>query len=117
MDRSTNVRGLRNFPMQANGSEMLRLACCLATEAEVAVCAPVHDALLIQAPADEIREAVEATQKAMAEASAVTLDGFVLRTDAKVVIYPDRYMDKRGKGMWDKVMSLLPWAADLRTGE
>ena len=24
---------LRNFPMQANGAEMLRLACCLATEA------------------------------------------------------------------------------------
>ena len=23
---------LRNFPMQANGAEMLRLACCLATE-------------------------------------------------------------------------------------
>ena len=23
---------LRNYPMQANGAEMLRLACCLATE-------------------------------------------------------------------------------------
>src|SRR5262249_45247249 len=28
----TNPRALRNFPMQANGAEMLRLACCLATE-------------------------------------------------------------------------------------
>ena len=27
-----NPRSLRNFPMQANGAEMLRLACCLATE-------------------------------------------------------------------------------------
>jgi DNA polymerase I-like protein with 3'-5' exonuclease and polymerase domains len=27
-----NVRSLRNFPMQANGAEMLRLACCRATE-------------------------------------------------------------------------------------
>ena len=29
MPRST---ALRNFPMQANGAEMFRLACCLATE-------------------------------------------------------------------------------------
>jgi hypothetical protein len=27
-----NGRSLRNFPMQANGAEMLRLACCLAIE-------------------------------------------------------------------------------------
>src|SRR5262249_7505714 len=42
-----NPRMLRNFPMQANGAEMLRLACCLATEQGVRVVAPVHDALMI----------------------------------------------------------------------
>src|SRR5262249_46361650 len=42
-----NPRSLRNFPLQANGAEMLRLACCLATERGIQVCAPVHDALLI----------------------------------------------------------------------
>jgi DNA polymerase-1 len=41
----TNPRSLRNFPMQGNGSEMLRLACCLAAEAGLEVCAPVHDAV------------------------------------------------------------------------
>jgi len=45
-----NPRSLRNFPMQANGAEMLRLACCMATERGICVCAPVHDALLIEAP-------------------------------------------------------------------
>ena len=44
------VRSIRNFPMQANGAEMLRLACCLATERGIEVCAPVHDAVLICAP-------------------------------------------------------------------
>ena len=34
-----NPRSLRNFPMQANGAEMLRLACCLATERGNMVCA------------------------------------------------------------------------------
>ena len=40
--------------MQANGAEMLRLACCFATEEGIAVCAPVHDAILIEAPVEEI---------------------------------------------------------------
>src|SRR5262249_55505267 len=45
-----NPRSIRNFPMQGNGSEMLRLACCLATEQGIRVCWPVHDAILIEAP-------------------------------------------------------------------
>ena len=49
-----NPRSLRNFPMQANGAEMMRLACCLATERGIEVCAPVHDALLICAPLDRL---------------------------------------------------------------
>jgi hypothetical protein len=102
-----NVRSLRNFPCQANGAEMLRLACCLATERGVEVCAPVHDALLVEGPADGIEAVVAATQEAMAEASAVVLDGFRLRTEAKVVRWPDRYMDERGRGMWERVNHLL----------
>jgi hypothetical protein len=29
---NANARSLSNFPMQANGAEMLRLACCFGTE-------------------------------------------------------------------------------------
>jgi DNA polymerase I len=29
---NANPRSLRNFPCQANGAEMMRLACCLATD-------------------------------------------------------------------------------------
>ena len=36
-----NPRSLRNFPQQANGAEMLRLACCIATERGIEVLAPV----------------------------------------------------------------------------
>ena len=53
-----NPRSLRNFPMQANGAEMLRLACCLATERGIEVCAPVHDAVLICAPLDRLEDDV-----------------------------------------------------------
>ena len=44
-----NPRSLRNFPMQANGAEMLRLACMFGVEAGIKICAPVHDAILIEA--------------------------------------------------------------------
>jgi DNA polymerase-1 len=66
---NANARSLRNFPMQASGAEMLRLACCYATERGVRVCAPVHDALLIEAPLGELDAAVAAAQQAMADAS------------------------------------------------
>jgi hypothetical protein len=67
----------------------------------------VHDALLIQAPLDELDDAVAVTQQAMAEASAAVLAGFQLRSDVKTVRYPDRYMDKRGAKMWNTVQRIL----------
>lgn len=104
---NANPRFLQNFLMQANGAEMLRLACCLAVEAGVEVCAPVHDAILIGATLEELDATVGAAQELMAEASAQVLGGFRLRSDAKIVRHPDRYMDERGKAMWETVMDLL----------
>ena len=102
-----NPRFFRNFPMQANGAEMLRLACCLATERGIEVCAPVHDAVLIAAPLYRLDEDVAAMREAMREASSVVLDGFELVTDVKTVCYPDRYEDGRGTEMWARVMGLI----------
>lgn len=102
-----NPRSLRNFPMQANGAEMLRLACCLMVEAGIKVCAPVHDAILIEAPLAELDTAVVRAQELMAEASSIVLKGFRLRSDAKIVRYPNRYEDERGTKMWSIVMHLL----------
>jgi DNA polymerase-1 len=105
--KETGERTLRNYPMQANGAEMLRLACCLLTEQGIRVCAPVHDALLVEAPVEEIQSAKETTQQAMAEASSFVLDGFPLRTESKIIVYPDRFQDQRGQKMWDLLMSHL----------
>lgn len=112
-----NPRSLANFPMQANGAEMLRLACCLATERGIRVCAPVHDALLVEGADSEIDDVVAATQAAMTEASRVVLGGFELRSDAKIVRYPDRYVDPRGERMWDTVMQILAEFAESNDAE
>jgi hypothetical protein len=93
--------------MQANGAEMLRLACCLSTERGIEVCAPVHDAVLIAAPLHRLDEDVAVMGEAMREASSTVLDGFELATDVKVVRHPDRYQDPRGKEMWSGVMRLI----------
>jgi hypothetical protein len=106
-----NPRSLRNFPMQANGAEMLRLAACLLTEAGIRVCAPVHDALLIEAPLDEMEHQVARTQDLMREASGIILSGFELGSDAKLILHPDRYMDGRGEEMWGTVWGLIGAAA------
>jgi DNA polymerase I-like protein with 3'-5' exonuclease and polymerase domains len=105
---NTRPTALRNFPMQSHGAEMLRIACCLATERGISVCAPVHDALLIEAPIDLIDDAVASTRGVMAEAAAAVLGTDVwIDTDVSIVKYPDRYSDRRGQVMWDQVMSLL----------
>jgi DNA polymerase-1 len=86
---------------------MLRLACCLATERGIEICAPVHDAVLICASLDRLESNITQMRAAMAEASRIVLAGFELGTDAHVVKYPDRYMDSRGVAMWNQVVSLI----------
>ena len=43
----------------------------------------------------------------MEEASRIVLGGFTIRTEAKFVRYPERYMDKRGTAMWQAVSELV----------
>jgi DNA polymerase family A len=106
---STNVnpRSLRNYPMQGGGAEMLRLACCLCTEQGIDICGPVHDAILIEADMEAIDDQVQKAQALMEQASVAVLPGFPLRTEAKIVRYPDRYQDPRGAQMWETVQSIL----------
>jgi DNA polymerase-1 len=110
----SNPRSLRNFPMQANGAEMMRLAACLATERGVEVCAPVHDAFLICAPLDRLEHDIVGMRAAMAQASRDVLGGFELRTDVSRVLYPHRYHDARGSVMWDQVMGLIGAGSNVK---
>lgn len=105
--RQPNVRSLRNFPMQAHGAEMMRLAHIELARRGIRVCASVHDAFLIEAPEGEIDAAVVETQAVMCEASAIVLDGFAVRSEARIVRYPARFLEPKGVPMWNRVMTLL----------
>ena len=43
----------------------------------------------------------------MREASQIVLNGFEIRTEAKLVRHPDHYSDPRGERMWQEILSLL----------
>lgn len=101
-----NPRSLRNFCVQANAAEMLRLACCELTEAGILVCCPVHDAILAEAPLDQCEDVATEAQQLMRKASEIVLSGFPLRTDVTIVRYPDRYRDPRGATVWNTVCEL-----------
>jgi DNA polymerase I len=95
--------------MQANGAEILRLALIRMTEAGIRVTATVHDAVLIEAPLPELDETVRMAQRLMADAGAIVLDGFRLRTDATIIRYPDRFdAGDRGRKMVETLAHLVP---------
>jgi DNA polymerase-1 len=109
--RSTS---LRNFPMQANGAEMLRLACMLAHDAGVEICMPVHDALLVEGAEDNAEELIAKTITAMEDASELVLGGVRLRAQEEYIVrHPDRYKDPRGEVMWRRVWESI---AEVRDG-
>ena len=88
----------------------------LPTERGIEVCAPIHDALLISARIDTIEPAVAVTREAMAEASQVVLNGFEVRTEAKVTRYLERFTDARGTRMWDVAAQLIEEAEAVEAG-
>lgn len=113
-DADPNPRSLRNFPMQANGAEMLRLAACFGTEQGIEICALIHDAVLVCAPLERLDADIAQMRECMALASRILLDGFELRTDVTndgkdvhLVRYPNHYQDSRGTVMRDRVMQLV----------
>lgn len=102
-DKATS---LMNFPMQANGAEMMRIAAIAATESGIEVCAPVHDAFLIAAPLERLERDVESMRTIMSKAGSAVA-GIPIRTKANVIRYPDRYMEDRGIEMWNRVVKLV----------
>ena len=54
-------------------------------------------------------------QSAMSEASRAVLAGFEISTDLKIIKWPDRYEDERGRVMWARVCDLVA-SAERRQG-
>lgn len=99
-------RTARNWPVQATGAEILRVAVILAGQRDIRVCAPVHDAVLIESTASNINEDTRVMRQCMVDAG-VAVASVRLRTTAEVVEWPGRYRDKKGAETWEQLCKIL----------
>jgi len=114
MGWTVNVRdgssplSIGNFPMQANGVVMLQAAVNMMEEAGVTILTTVHDAILVECDIKDINYTRDLSVACMEKASQWLLNGFTCRVDVeKTIVYPDHYVDGRGKHLWDKVNTFL----------
>ena len=110
--RDVNANSLLNFPIQAGCAEILRLATGYMLDAGIAICACVHDAVLIESPIGEIEGAVATCQECWRRASREYLGGFELGSDAKIIRYPARWGDNEEEDvedieLWGRIQRLL----------
>jgi hypothetical protein len=103
----TKATTLMNFPIQAHAAEMLRWACCLATGRGLLVNCPIHDALLVEGPLEDVEGFVSAADRAMGDAASIVLDGPRLGTDSKVTRWPDRFRDDDGWETWCRITEMV----------
>jgi DNA polymerase-1 len=114
----TRRRALANYMHQAGGADMMRLAAVAAREAGIQICAPIHDAFLIMARLNELRDAIETMTKIMVRASAVVTGGLEIPVEKSFEVrWPDCLGDVRkpkakGQALWTEIRDLV--RGDLR---
>jgi hypothetical protein len=80
----------KNFLVQGTSAEIMRFAAILSTEDDISVCAPVHDAFLIEASIDEIEAVIARMKVHMAKAVEIVLGpGCSIAVEHKIARYPE----------------------------
>ena len=69
-----NPRSLMNWPVQAEGGEILRNALIRLINANIKVCATVHDSILIECQLPELEDEVRVAKQCMIDAGTYILD-------------------------------------------
>jgi hypothetical protein len=86
----------------------------MAAALNIRVCAVVHDAILIEAPVDQIEAEAARARLCLERASRMFLNNLTLRVDKPKYIKPgERFTDRRGAKIWGYVESVLN---ELRQG-
>jgi len=123
ISNSPNKRTLYNFPMQANGAEMLRLSAWQLCENGLTPSMLVHDGILLEVQNEEqIEHAIEIMLKMGRNVChgfeiGVDVDQLLTKTPEAIIRYRDhlpkitdgRFRDKRdvAKEMWATIMDVL----------
>jgi hypothetical protein len=104
---SPNQRTLYNFPMQAGGAEMLRLATMRLCDAGIVPIMLIHDGILLE---ETSWEQIELAMEIMRGAGRDTCDGLEIGVDVDQLLeHGTCYRDKRpmAQQMWATIMNAL----------
>jgi hypothetical protein len=110
---NTKRRTLYNFLQQAGGADCLRIAMIAGHEAGIRICAPVHDAVWIMAPINELDDAIATMIQFMERASVAVTGGLRIPVEVSAkMLWPNclgdvRDPEDKGQEMWAEVMELL----------
>src|SRR5262249_28892171 len=106
-------RTFLNYPMQANGAELMRLVIVRAGHLPLIGCA--HDSFIVEDTIKRIEQTVAELREIIRQASRDLFGNFELRADynpeTDCVRYPDRFVDEReredGMRHWNWLMALI----------
>ena len=102
-----NLRAVKNWPVQAAGADILRIAAVAMVESGVPVAAPIHDAFLIHGRADQAEEMAALAQHLMIESSRVVLNGHKCRVDVRRFAPGERFSEPKGEAMFQRILGHL----------
>jgi DNA polymerase I-like protein with 3'-5' exonuclease and polymerase domains len=112
-----NKRTLYNFPMQAGGADMLRIAVVRMCEAGIVPVMLVHDAVLLEL---DNEEQIEIVKEIMKSAGRDVCNGLAVGADVdQRLMHGARYADKRPQAikLWGSVMETLARVKAIPTQE
>jgi DNA polymerase-1 len=102
-----NIRSLRNWPIQTIGADILRTAVIYAGALDIEMLATAHDAILIQAPENEIEQRAQELAGCMEQAALLHTDGFSLRVEIDIKRRGERFLDARGRATLEAIDKFL----------
>jgi hypothetical protein len=115
-------RTFKNFLMQANAAELMRLIIVRAGHLPLIGCA--HDSFIVEDTIERIEQTVAELREIIRQTSRDLFGGFELRADynpeTDCVCYPDRFVDEReredGMRHWNWLMALIEEAKNADIG-
>lgn len=107
-----NSRSIANWPIQAAGGDIMRIAAVAMVEHGLPVAAVNHDSFLLVCPAAEAAQMRERAVELMEESSRVVLDGVACRVESASFGPGERYYDRKGEIMFQRVLGILGALSD-----
>jgi len=113
-----NPRTIYNYPIQTNGSEMLRLAAIKICDAGIECNALIHDGLLVHVPRKKFRKQFIKVKKLMEDASRKVLNNdkstkYICNLDWQF-IRTGMIQDKDEQEKWNRILEVINKHTELK---